>query len=82
MDQRSERYADALRAAAQLLGSQSRLAGFLGVPDEELARWMAGVEAAPLWAFVQTLDLIGDMPHAAKRTPGVQNERRGKRVGR
>ena len=75
VDERTERYAQALRTAAQVLGSRAQLARFLGINDEQLGRWMAGVEIAPLWAFVQTLELIADGPYATQQGTSVAGVR-------
>jgi hypothetical protein len=71
VDERSERYAEALRTAIRVLGSRMRLAGFLGVREEQLARWLEGAESAPQWAFVQTLDLIADDAYSAQPPSSV-----------
>jgi DNA-binding transcriptional regulator YiaG len=63
MDQRS-RYADALRAAANTLGSTARLAAYLEVSPETVQAWLAGHEAPPLQAFLNALDVIADGPFA------------------
>lgn len=57
MDQRRR---DALRRAAERAGGKTRLAGFLGVDAEQVERWLAGTETAPLWAYSYAFDLIAD----------------------
>lgn len=69
-------HADALRTATQILGSAAQLALFLGVDDEQLERWMAGAEAIPLSALVQTLDLISDGSYAVQRPPASRGRQR------
>lgn len=63
MDQRN-RYADALQAAADTLGSAARLAAYLGVSPQTVQAWLAGREAPPLQAFLNALDVIADGPFA------------------
>ena len=63
MDQRS-RYAEALRAAADTLGSTARLAAYLKVPPYTVQAWLAGREPPPLQAFLNALDVIADGPFA------------------
>jgi hypothetical protein len=81
MDQRRDRNAVVLRNAAQLLGGTARLARFLGVRDDQVERWMAGAEAAPLWVVVQTLELVADTRHAvqAPTVPGSPADQGAKR---
>ena len=76
-------HADALRTAAQMLGSAAQLAIFLGVDDEQLERWMAGAEVIPLSALVQTLDLISDGSYAVQRPlASMGRQRSGNRANR
>jgi DNA-binding transcriptional regulator YiaG len=63
MDQRS-RYTEALRAAADTLGSAARLAAYLKVPPDTVQEWLAGRETPPLQAFLSALDVIADGPFA------------------
>jgi hypothetical protein len=71
VEQRAERYADALRTAVQILGSTALVAAFLGVTEQQLDRWIAGVETPPFSVFVQTLELIGDTAYPAQRQPQI-----------
>jgi hypothetical protein len=66
MDQRS-RYSDALRAAADTLGSAARLAAYLKVSPQTVQAWLAGQEAPPLEAFLHALDVIADGPFAPQQ---------------
>ncbi len=50
-----------------MLGGSAQLAAFLAVPEEQLEAWMASREAAPLWVFVQTNDLVTDNPSTPPR---------------
>ena len=68
MDQRT-RYSHTLWQAAAALGSQARLAAFLGVTEDKLAAWLAGEELAPLDVFLNSLDLVADGPYAAAERP-------------
>ena len=62
-------YCDALRRAAQVLGGPGKLARCLGVSHEQLERWLAGKEPAPLSVFLDTLDVIADGPYASEKRP-------------
>jgi hypothetical protein len=64
MEVQRQRYSTALREAASVLGGTTALARFLGVEPGQLARWLAGEEAAPLSVFLSTLDVIADGPYA------------------
>lgn len=64
MDGRQERYAEALRQAAQELGSEGRLAGVLGVETDQLHRWLDRQDDVPLSAFLRALGVIADGPYA------------------
>jgi hypothetical protein len=68
VDQRT-RYSHTLWQAAAALGSQARLAHFLGVPAEKLTLWLSGEELAPLDVFLNSLDLIADGPYAPSERP-------------
>ena len=68
MDQRT-RYANTLSRAEQTLGGRDRLARFLNVPLEKLEAWLKGEEAAPLEAFLGSLDVIADGPYALEGRP-------------
>lgn len=59
-----------------------QLAGFLGVKEEQLARWLEGAESAPLWAFVQILDLIADGAYSAQPSSSVAAARKDSRAKR
>jgi hypothetical protein len=67
VDQRSERQVAVLRKAAEMIGGMANLAAFLAVPEDQLAAWVAPREAAPLWVFVQTNDLVADASPAPPR---------------
>ena len=77
MDQQSERRVAALQEAARMLGGTPQLAAFLAVPEEQLEAWMASREAAPLWVFVQTNDLVTDNPSTPPRqaAPAARRKR-------
>jgi DNA-binding NtrC family response regulator len=47
-----------LERAALVIGSVGRLAGYLGVPEASLARWLAAQEAPPEAVFLGALDLL------------------------
>jgi hypothetical protein len=59
MDRRN-RYVQTLAQAVEALGGRERLAVFLGVPQEQLAAWLAGEEAPPREAILCSLDAIAD----------------------
>jgi len=59
---RRERYANALRLAAERVGGTARLAFVLRVPRQDLERWMEGYGEAPLESFLSALDLIAAAP--------------------
>ena len=65
MEQR-ELYARVLSRAAVALGGRPRLAAFLRVPEATLDAWLDGEEAAPLDAFLDSLDVIADGPYAGR----------------
>ena len=67
MDPRQERYAEALRQAAQALGGDVRLAGLLGVEGGQLQRWLERKDDVPLSAFLRALGVIADGPYARQR---------------
>jgi len=48
-----------LDEAADLLGGRARLGRELQVPEENLARWMAGLEPMPQPFFLKVVDLVG-----------------------
>jgi hypothetical protein len=77
-ERRRERYATALRRAAQSVGGAARLALVLRVPRQEVDSWLAGRQEAPLEAFLGSLDLVAAGPFVrdGNGTPG------GPRVGR
>jgi hypothetical protein len=68
VDQRT-RYSHTLWQAVATLGGQSRLALFLGVPEDKLTRWLSGEELAPLDVFLNSLDLIAEGPYAPAEHP-------------
>src|SRR4051812_30275755 len=51
-------YAELLQEAAQILGSEQRLAYLLGVPRAELREWLNGSAMPPLESFLRTLDIV------------------------
>lgn len=61
---RRERYANALRLAAEGLGGTARLAFVLRVPRQDLERWIGGEDEAPLETFLSALDLVAAGPLA------------------
>ncbi len=64
---RRHRYARVVREAAERLGSESALAGFFGVSDDQLSRWADGLEPVPFEAFVAGLDVVSRGPFARRR---------------
>jgi hypothetical protein len=54
--------AEALRAAAGMLGGERKLAAFLDVPAPEVRAWLDGQAEPPLEAFLNALDVIADGP--------------------
>ena len=60
-------YAHVLKAAAQTVGGDQKLAAFLEVSPHELQRWMKGDIAPPLPAFLLALDLAADGPYGPRR---------------
>ena len=60
-------YAHVLKAAAQTVGGERKLAAFLDVSPHELPRWMKGDVAPPLPAFLLALDLAADGPYGPRR---------------
>ena len=64
---RQHRYARVIRAAAEALGSEGKLAAHLGVSPEQLARWASGKEATPFEAFLAGLDVVARGTFARKR---------------
>jgi len=65
---RRERYGAVLCKAAESVGGTGRLAFILRVPQEQLERWIEGKEAAPLEAFLASLDLVAAGPFMRERT--------------
>ena len=59
---RRERYANALRLAAEGVGGTARLAFVLRVPRQDLERWIEGDGEAPLETFLSALDLVAAGP--------------------
>ena len=53
-------YSRALRKAAELLGSEERLARHLGVPAAELRRWIQDEAEPRREPFLRAVDLILD----------------------
>jgi hypothetical protein len=63
------RYAQTLRRAALLLGGVKPLASRLSAPVEQVGKWIAGVDEAPLKAFLQSLDIVSEGPYARSKRP-------------
>ena len=59
---RRKRYSSVLRHAAETVGGTRQLAPLLGVPVQDLQRWIDGAEMAPLDAFLGSLDLVAGGP--------------------
>ena len=68
---RQERYSRVLREAAHTLGSEAELAALAGVTPEQISRWSAGGETAPLEVFLVGLDAIAYGRAARKRVRRV-----------
>jgi hypothetical protein len=51
-----------LARALRALGSRERLAAYLGVPEAELAEWLAGRGEPPTAIYVRALDLVARGP--------------------
>jgi DNA-binding transcriptional regulator YdaS (Cro superfamily) len=68
---RQERYSRVLREAAQRLGGEAELAALAGVSPEQISRWSAGGEIAPLEVFLAGLDAIAYGRAARKRVRRV-----------
>lgn len=66
MDQQ-RRYRNALRHAVRTLGGTKPLCYLLSVAPEAMERWLSGIEAPPLEAFLGSLDVIADGPYARQR---------------
>lgn len=62
--ERKELYGEALRQAARELGGEAQLAGFLGVANDQLQRWLDREDDVPLSAFLTALGVIADGPYA------------------
>lgn len=56
-----------MRAAADTLGGEGRLASHFGVPAERLAGWMSGAEPVPFEAFLAGLDVVARGRFARRR---------------
>ena len=63
----AESHRHALRLAAGKLGGHTQLRAYLGVPNGQLLRWMAGFEALPRDVFLRLVSLVleKDGPPAA-----------------
>ena len=57
-------YAEALRAAVDILGGEQELAKRLGVDAKELHAWVEGRATPPLGAFLDALDVIAAGPYS------------------
>lgn len=83
MDERQERYAEALRLAARTLGGEAELAVLLGVETVQLQRWLDAENDVPLSAFLRALGVIADGPFARRtrnvRVAVIRQERTRKR---
>lgn len=61
---------DALRRAAQVLGSVDALARTIGFSPRQIERWLQGEEGIPTDVFLLAVDLIeNSSSDAAKRSP-------------
>ena len=62
-------YARALRRAAEILGSEDRLASRLEVDAAQLGLWLKGMATPPTRVFLQAVDLIAahDGPESGGR---------------
>jgi hypothetical protein len=47
-----------LRRAAETLGGVDELAALLNTPEEDIQRWIIGVERPPQVAFLKALDIV------------------------
>jgi hypothetical protein len=56
-----------IREAAEALGGSQVLSRYLGVDRAEVERWLAGLDLAPLPAFMSALDVIADGPYVSRR---------------
>lgn len=57
-------YAEALRAAVDILGGEKELADRLRVDSKDLHAWVEGRAAPPLGAFLEALDVIAAGPYS------------------
>ena len=62
-------YAEALRAAVDTLGGETKLAARLGVDAKDLRAWVEGRAAPPLGAFLDALDVIAAGPYCRGARP-------------
>ena len=51
-------YARTLHRACELLGGLDALSRHLGVPAATIARWIGGVEEAPVEVFLAAVDIV------------------------
>lgn len=57
-------YAEALRAAVDIVGGEKELAARLGVDAKDLHAWVEGRATPPLGAFLDALDVIAAGPYS------------------
>lgn len=62
-----------LQAAADTLGSASRLAAYLSVPLADLTRWISGEEHPPHDIFLRALDVVAGGPLLDPQERGQRN---------
>jgi hypothetical protein len=61
---KSNAYTRTLQYACDTLGGREQLAVQLGVPLQELGRWMAGAELPPFGVYSRALDIVAAGPFA------------------
>ena len=78
--ERQELYGRTLRQAARDLGGEAQLAGFLGVANDQLQRWLECQDDVPLSAFLTALGVIADGPYArgtrSVRVAAIRDQKR------
>ena len=55
-----------LALALSTIGSLERLAGYLGVPEADIARWMEGEGRPPTRIYMKALDLVASGPFSRR----------------
>jgi hypothetical protein len=61
-----------LRKAAELLGGSAQLGYELQVPEQNLARWMAGLEPMPRAMFLKVVDLVIELASEPDAAPTLR----------